>query len=1001
MKKLFTTLSVFMLSLVGCVDRDFNLAETSGELTIGGDELILPLGDIGNISIDELLKESKNLKKDEDGLYQISFSSFGDDPTKFEKISINGITIDPIHCELPQLEPIKFSSIGELPNSFRMSGINNSFAVDIPTISGVMDVVPIKTEKSIPFKNLPFSSGKGTINSALLAVLQQQNLSSLSTSDQQEIVFDAELNILKQLDEVRWVEFGCDEHPLGAPFEAKLALNGLADINGGGSLKLRIEFPDGYHILNSKGGHFADENIYEEVFTISPKQTEVNALVYLQKIDYEGRKFTDGVLKIDDHIRYSYELSMDLGTGNYDLNNSPSFLFESEPKYKDVEIKLGAFNAPNDGDTISCDINYVFNGLPAGINISKVAFSEAPLTIKLEGLEWIKIKCEDTGNFFSPEIEIVLPECMNFKPNRLLVDGNKLIATTMELYEGITLDIDHINCNAEGISQNNGQLSIDSKLQASVHLEGLTNHVIHISSLVPPATFKGVASLSVSETKLVIDAANSDFSITDEQSFPLDLGDQIPTISQSIEIPEMIASIERINIGKAGGKGEPVSMTFSLRKASTFPVEALDIEASVNLGKLLKPTDDMLAENGGPISKDINDDYIFSINETWEPTKSSLTKVLKFEALENLPKIENGKIQLNQSFPVTGSAKIKSGNKFDLTQDAEINIDIAIDDIEILTFSGCLDISVKPETMNVDLGDMKDLDINIKSLSLNPVIDILLADNPTGVSLSADILINTLDANNNILKEIRIPKISINESGASHIVVSTPINANKYKGDDVIFVETSNLSDLFAKGIPSKIMVDMEVYSDKNKVVTIDLSNTNKGYNIEYQYQVVVPLQFDGNIDISYETSVMGLNETFSTLANEAKGISVGDISIIGVFGSTIPLDVVISAELVDKEGNNEGIGARLNIINCLIKGAGPNGEKHNSEVEFEFELDKNGSLEGLRNADGIHLKLSVSNSDANDIAEINKSQYIDGKLELRIRNGLTIDIFELSNKEE
>ena len=994
MKRFFTSLCICLaLLFASCIDREFDLAETSGEITIGGEELIVPLGRIGAISVEDLLKNNDTLTESDNGVYQISFSSFGNDPSQYKEITVNGVKIDPIHCELPQLKPISFSSFDDLPQSFRMSGINSTFNVDIPTISNVMDIEPIRSTQDLSVK-LPLS-GKGTINSTILEQLQKMNYATLNSSSSEEVVFDAELTILKELKEVKWVEFGCEDHPYGAPFEAKLALNGLNDINGGGALKFRIEFPEGYHLCDESGKELATHNIFEETYNISPKQNEVGVLLYLSKIDYKGEQFTDGKLKIDDHIRYSYELTMDLCTGNYDLGSLPKFTFMSEPKYRDVEIVIGEFEAPNNEDEIRCDVSYTFNGLPSEIKVSKVAFKDAPLKLSLKGLEWLKVRCYDTGNSFSPEIEVILPKCMHFKNHSLLKNSNTLVATTEQLADGVTLYINHIDTNAEGVRQENGQLIINTQLIASFHLEGLNNHTIHVSALTPPASYTGEVSLSIADTTLVLDLENSEISSADEKSFPLNLGDQVPTISQVIEVPEMVSSIKRINIGKVNSDtNEPVKMTFSLRKANVFPVDELTINATVNLGKLLRPTQKMFDE--GLIIKNDNGDYILSINETWRPKQSALTKTLEFDALENLPEIVNGKISLNQSFPITGSAKISQGEDLKLSEeDVEINIDLSMDDIEIRTFEGCLDVSVKPETMTVELGNMDNLGIDINALSINPILKLNLKDNPIGIGLAADISIKTLDSNGNQLDKITVPTITINEQGASNIVISTPVHANKFKSEDITFVEISSLSSLFTKGIPSKIVVDMNAYSDKNKEISVDLKKAANGYKIEYQYEVIVPFAFDGDFDISYETSVRGLNSTFKSLAESTEGISVGDIGLLGVFGSTIPFDVVVSAELIDKQGSTEGISAHLNINNCLVKGSDNSGTKRYSEIDFEFDLGGNGSLAGLKKADGIKLKLTLYNANRDQLSTIAKKQFIDGKLELRIRNGLTIDLLK------
>ena len=62
----------------------------------------------------------------------------------------------------------------------------------------------------------------------------------------------------------------------------------------------------------------------------------------------------------------------------------------------------------------------------------------------------------------------------------------------------------------------------------------------------------------------------------------------------------------------------------------------------------------------------------------------------------------------------------------------------------------------------------------------------------------------------------------------------------------------------------------------------------------------------------------------------------------------------------------------------------------------MDFNLGESHSLEGLRNADGIRFKFTLYNT--GDSAALKSSQYIDGKLKLRLRNGLTIDVFDFLN---
>jgi hypothetical protein len=442
-------------------------------------------------------------------------------------------------------------------------------------------------------------------------------------------------------------------------------------------------------------------------------------------------------------------------------------------------------------------------------------------------------------------------------------------------------------------------------------------------------------------------------------------------------------------------------MNFKLDVGNTFPVNELDIDVAVNLGKLLHPTQKMIDE--GLIKQNDNGDYILAIKESWQPKSAPLVKTLEFDALHNLPDVVNGKVTINQSFPVTGSVKIKSGENIDLSQttDAKVNIDFAIDDIEIRSFTGKVDISVKPESMFVEFGGEQLEGINIGSLNLNPILTLRLKDNPTGVALNANIKVKTLDKDDNTITTIDVPTITIAGTGASTVILSTPRNASKYEGTDVTFVGVENLSQIL-KGLPSKIVVDMEVASNKAEEITIDLKKAASGYDIEYQYEVLLPFEFDGEVDLSYSTTISGLNNTFTELADTTNGLKVGDVGLIAEIETTIPFNIVLSAELVNAEGTTEGIAARLNINNCVIKGYNKesDGEKKVSTIDLDFDLGESGSLEGLKNADGVRFKLSIYDADS-DIATLASTQFINGKLKLRVREGLTVDVFDFLKGEE
>ena len=154
---------------------------------------------------------------------------------------------------------------------------------------------------------------------------------------------------------------------------------------------------------------------------------------------------------------------------------------------------------------------------------------------------------------------------------------------------------------------------------------------------------------------------------------------------------------------------------------------------------------------------------------------------------------------------------------------------------------------------------------------------------------------------------------------------------------------------------------------------------------------------FDGDTSISYESSISGLGSTFAELADTTKGFKVGDVGLVAEFGTTIPFNIVLSAELINAEGTTENIEARLDINDALIYGYTPEeecGGQRVSTVEMDYNLGDSHSLEGLKNADGVRFKFTLYST--GDGAALKSSQFLDGKLKLRVREGLTIDVFEL-----
>ena len=985
MKKLFILFACACVALCGCIDRDFNIADVSGEVTVGGEELVLPLASIDKITLDQLLAENEMIKPGDDGVYTIMFSSFGDDPTKYEKLTVEGVSIPDITGLSPELEPFSFS-MPQLPATLNMPGINKSTKINYPTIKDAVNVEEINIQQEISL-GLPLS-GMGTLNEATAAMIP-----ALTFSHSDELSWDADITIVDGIKYIDFVEFGCDIHPFGAPIEVDLDLRGIANISGGGTLDVRVEFPAGYYLRDKDGNDLpeATHNIINQSLTLNKKQGTAKVLVYLHKIDYGHKELVGGKLEIHDKFQYYLDLNLSATSGDYDMSKTPIFSVSSAPEYKDVEVVVNHFDiAP-----VSTPISYAFDGLSSSVAVEKIAFESAPMRITMSGLNWLSANAG---------VRMSFPSCMHFGningASMLNNDENSILTTIRDLEQGITLDLLYIDCTDPSCRQENSRLVLNGEITAALDLTLLDGHVVLLSELTPP-TSEVTISVNVDETILALDTTNSVVKVVGENVFDFKFEENVPSLSEVVEVPSVIADIDEVKICKAGSTTEePVGLDFSVAAHNgRFPVGALDLNLTVNLGKMLRPTKATL--DSGLITVAENGDNLLTIVKRWD-TSTTLSQRLEFEALQNLPNIVDGKIAINQSFPVTGTVSIASGETVDLskTSEAAVDIDIKVDDITMSSFTGSLNLEVAPEPMVVELGDLGDLGVHVGAMTLNPIIKLNL-NNPSGVAFRADAVLKLCDKDGKVTSTIAVPTIDIAGTGMTNLVISTPKNAPAEPTDGATFVSVPELATILQGGFPSKILFELKAATDTTKSYTIDLTEAANGYDIEYQYEVIIPLTFDGDLNLSYESSITGLNETFANLASQAAGLTINDVNLLVEFGSNIPFNIILSAYLINKDGTTENIDAMLDLKECVIDGYTPEyGEKRTSNIVIHFDLGETKTLEGLKNVDGIRFNFSLYDTGVGS-SSLSKNQFLDGTVKLCVRDGLSIDIFELLNIEK
>ena len=372
-------------------------------------------------------------------------------------------------------------------------------------------------------------------------------------------------------------------------------------------------------------------------------------------------------------------------------------------------------------------------------------------------------------------------------------------------------------------------------------------------------------------------------------------------------------------------------------------------------------------------------------------------QALRIDAADSKP--SNGKLETDFSLLVKiGSIPQDMVlNASELVHDGVATIEMAIENttVTIDGIVGTVDYR-RTETSVIELGEIADYDIEVSDFDVSPAItsDVV---NPLGVPLTAAVrLIPTYDgadiaANSVTVDGVRIAAATRNNgtttAGKTHIVIAKGDRKGDFGGAGTEFRE-ADITRLFKGAIPQQIRVELDIASDTSAEHTLYAADN---YSVDYEYSVAIPLDFGNKFDISYSDTATGLSDTFSDITD--KNISVGDITIIASVENSTPLDLKVSAELVDIDGNPTGAKAIVDINNDTAYGS-EDGKVRTSEIRIALSLGDDNSIKSLEEVDGAKFTLNALSPKGG--IRLNKNQTLSAKLKLNIKGGITADINEL-----
>lgn len=972
-------------ALSSCIDDDYNLDNITPEVTIGGEEVILPLLSMDPIKLSSMLGSGLTGLVEEDGGYVLKFKGDG------QTFKIEGFSLPTLSDLAPKVEQMTFQT-PTLPTDFLFSEIVSTFPLSYPDMSVAPSFSPIEYSSDIEL-------GISLPNGAMVPALGE-----LKFEDEGKVEFPASFEIPEQIRSIGKVYFGEKVGDWGSPIEVALEFKGLKSINGGGKLDFDAVFPSNYALVDANGKSIGNVlKVYDYAVGAGVESVVIKA--YLQSMDFSRNTVARGTMNINDEISYQFKYTFESVSGYCNASTLPQFRLDVAPQFRDLEVVLN--DVVIDNENHSSEVVYTLNGIPESIqSIDYIAFSSAPITMRVDGLSWLKV---DGVN-----VEVQMPECFVFAEQSsewLNTATNKMTAPLAKLANGVQLNLKAIDLSKGDINLANGQLTIHAAITS--HISDIKGgQKMMLSEIVPPSSQINISTI-VEETHFALDLAKCNVVMKDQYfDFKLD-ETQLPSLKHTISVPDELASIDRLELQTPKGEKVKVRLGISHPKDEIFPVDEVYLTLTVNLKKMIHPV-----EGQEYIEKAPNGDYILRIDhKKWRPNENPHLDVVEIEidAIENLPAVTGPKgareLVIDEKFAVTGGVSIDAGTDVNLeSSSSKLNIDFQIDDAQIAKFYGKIDYKLVPDNLpELQLGDLASSGLEVANLDIAPIIRLNL-QNPIDVPFNVSLALKPYDADGKLLEDnkLELNDVHIEGLGETHLVLSTRDRRDQFANQEGVNFVEADLGKLFKGQLPAKVAIAMEVASDLSTTHVVDL--TQSSYEIAYDYSVDIPLEFGHDFDISYQAElplgdILGSDadvdvepgyedDSKGPLATFLSMVETGEVSVIADFVTTIPLDFVLEAECFDKEGKLLDTQIVFEDGLNLIHGHHP--EDADSEAQshlvLKLDLDENGRLESLTEIDVLRLKLNLRNNSETP-STLSPDQTISAKTWLRVCDGITINL--------
>lgn len=351
-----------------------------------------------------------------------------------------------------------------------------------------------------------------------------------------------------------------------------------------------------------------------------------------------------------------------------------------------------------------------------------------------------------------------------------------------------------------------------------------------------------------------------------------------------------------------------------------------------------------------------------------------------------------------------GKVTFGASRNFDMGKNdvASVRLDIAIGNQQgtslekLLTvkqvtgkFTPAIDPAIDPINISESLPDFlkdEEVEIDVANPTLRFKSD--FTNIPVGVDLSGKVTSEYTDKTKN--KTITLPKQSFDENTNNIVYYYQGNKPYDPEGTPATYksAKVDNLGTLIKK-LPEQINVDLKngQVAVKDKEYTIELG---KKYAADAHYNVFVPFEFNKGLTIVYRDSTKSMNDDLKDYG--AEGIRVN-----GTAQNAIPLDLVVTLEALDVDGNPiPGITFTTARVSA---GSGESFINSNGETKWkvtETPLEIEASLSDpklLSQVDKLVFKVNADNKETTQSHKLISTQYLRvANIKLRLKGAVTAD---------